>query len=334
MPRIHYRDCAFDRTFSNLCRHWNHSKSILTQLHRKLDGVLANPGISVSVAGSFGRYEAGDASDLDFLIIAEDNADTRDVYNHVVRAATELKVTLPNPDGVFSRVVPLSDLIRKLGDKEEKTSELAQRLLLLLEATPLHNAEFHDQAVNAILERYLDLHRESPQREAVILLNDLIKYFRHVCVNYQNNFWRPEEKDKWGSRNIKLRHSRVIMYAGLLLPILNASRNKENNVSYENKVRYFRDIIAMTPLERIVHVMAENGYDPTPVLACYDHFIGLMNQRKIRDALVGVEYLHRGDNRAYGVLKKNSDELLRYLTDFVLDMRGVWSHEAFEYLIF
>jgi len=332
---IQYRDCTFDKKFSHLHRSWNYSKSRLTELHQKLGGILANPDIVVAAAGSFGRYEAGeDASDLDFLIIADGNADTRDIYNHVINAATELKFKLPNPDGVFSSVVLLSDLINKLGDKEEKTSELAQRLLMLLEAIPLYNAPLYEKVVVAILERYLDLHKESPQREAVILLNDLIRYFRYICVSYQFNFWRIEEKDKWGPRNIKLRHSRVVMYAGLLLPILNASKNKENNARYEAKVKYFRDIIRLTPLERIASIMRENGRDPAPVLTCYDNFIGLINQQKIRDALTSVGYSNREGNEAYGILKKNSDELLRYMTDFVLDMRGVWSHEAFEYLIF
>ncbi|MDA8442139.1 MAG: hypothetical protein M0Z55_07150, partial [Peptococcaceae bacterium] len=204
---------------------------------------------------------------------------------------------------------------------------LAQRLLLLLESQPVYNEDIYIKAVNNVLDKYLQYVIEDPKRQAVFLLNDTIRYFRSICVNYQYTCWKEEEK--WTLRNIKLRHSRVIMYAGLLLLIVNASKKDED------KLGYIRKHIRYTPIERIVHVYQDNDdHNFQKVLECYDLFLKKISDKDIRESLRGIDYSERYSNPYYKELKVNSDKLQTELTRFILANRHNWAPEIFEYLIF
>ena len=65
-----------------------------------------------------------------------------------------------------------------------------------------------------------------PRKNYVFLLNDLIRYFRTICVNYP--YTKEPEEEQWPIRNIKLRHSRLMMYASLvaMLGVLSTYREK------------------------------------------------------------------------------------------------------------
>jgi len=306
---------------------WQYSCDVLTKLNQKLSEHFNNADLTIAVAGSFGRFEAGAPSDLDFFVVSYDDAcTTQQIHSKVVMCAKELKLELPSTDGVFSEVLQLSQIIEAMGKKHETPDELAQRLLLLVETQPIYNVEFYDKVVNGILDKYFYLQRDYPDKEAVILLNDLIKYFRYICMNYQFKFWHDEEK--WVVRNIKLRHSRVIMYAGLLFLLLNASKYRRS------KVKYIKEKIKLTPIERIAAVLTENDADPSPLFECYDKYLGIINNSEIRKSLVAVKYADRYKNPVFKELKTNSDQLQTFLTNSVLDMRGQWSPKAFEYLLF
>lgn len=63
--------------------------------------------------------------------------------------------------------------------------------------------------------------RDGRRLRYVFLLNDLVRYFRTVCVNNQATSIR--EPHKRAIRNAKLRHSRIVMYCGLLFALARAS---------------------------------------------------------------------------------------------------------------
>lgn len=293
-----------------------------------ISGIIIFVYIAIMVAGSYGRYEAGEPSDLDYYIISMPNAYNNDNMEFISSIIADLGIKLPNKEGVFSKEIPYDDILNKLGNQDENAIELAQRLLPLLESTPLYNIDLCNQITSEIVMKYMDLHRDAPEKEAVILLNDLIRFFRYICANYQYKSWH--EGEKWVLRNLKLRHSRVVMYAGLLFVILNASK-KEYCMQKE---KYIKSMLQYTPIERISNIMIENNYNPHNFLYCYDYFLNLINQEEVRSKLRGLEYSERHNHSLFGKLKRNSVAIQNNLTDFVFDMRGVWSEKAIGYLLF
>jgi hypothetical protein len=307
---------------------WQYSCGVLTKLNQKLSEHFNNTDLTIAVAGSFGRFDAGEPSDLDFYVVSDNVRANQQIHETVTIFAEELGLKLPNTEGIFSKVLELPQIIKKMGCNRETPNELAQRLLLLLETQPIYNVGFYEKAVNGILDKYFDLHKKHPYKEAVILLNDLIKYFRYICMNYQFDFWGNNER--WVIRNIKLRHSRVIMYAGLLFVLLNASKHGVE------KTEYIKKMVKLTPIERINSVLTENDVDPSPLFECYDKYLYSINNVAVRQSFDAcpLEYTDRYNNPIFKELKINSDCLQTFLTNSVLDMRGKWSQKAFEYLIF
>ena len=307
-----------------LANSWNFSKNVLQEIQDSLSDIGQYTKTCIAVAGSFGRYEASQLSDMDYIIISDNKWEYKKIKKALNDIVYKKKLQPPNPMGVFSRQVPTSELINIAGAKNENLDHLAQRMLLLLESKPIYNIKNYEEIQREILSKYLEYLRDDPAKFPLYLLNDTIRYFRWICVNYQFSFWK--ENEKWTLRNIKLRHSRVIMYAGMLLVLLNSSKIKD-------KQAYIVESLRLTPLERITSVFQDNNCSCDNVLQAYELFLSMLNQEIVRNALQ-VEYTDRNKNVYYEELKLNSDRLMRELSNFIYDQRGKWPSQAFEYLVF
>ena len=316
--------------YQALKENWAYSYQILVELNERITKEIDLENISIVAAGSYGRLEAYEGSDLDYMILTEhEDESLQEVREIVARITAELNIKPPNPTGVFSEIVTVCDMIEKTGAPDDNLGSLAQRMLLLMESRPLYNAHYFRSTVDRILRKYLQLVTEDPSKEALFLLNDTIRYFRSICVNYEHNFWKEEEK--WVIRNVKLRHSRVIMYAGLLFIVLNASKC----TSVENdKLSYIASKIELTPIEKLVHVYRDNSDNSyIKILGIYDFFMRKLSNASIRGEL-SVDYRDRYSNQHYSDLKVTSDALQTELTRFVSSQKGNWTEQVFEYLIF
>ena len=161
-----------------------------------------------------------------------------------------------------------------------------------------------------------------------MLLNDLIHYFRFICINYQSSFDR--ENEKWPLRNVKLRHSRIVMYMGLLALLGEASKFWD-----ERKASWVRERLALTPLERIAAVYEANAEATFfRVAGAYETFLARISDPHLRADLNNLDYDRRYENITFAALKANSDALQSELTRFIFARRGQWSERFFEYLIF
>jgi predicted nucleotidyltransferase len=313
-----------------LRRNWDYSHAKLIELNAELNALFGKEkGFSVVVAGSYGRMDASEKSDLDFLIVHDGELQNgEEKVNKVREIGAKLSISMPNPEGAFSKPIELSELLGAVGSKEDTLLKTAQRLLILMECRPIFNQSYFRLIVNQILDHYMTLLEDDSSKEPVVLLNDLIRYFREICLNVEFSFWQ-DESTKWGLRNIKLRHSRVLIYAALLLLILNSSKMSPN------KKEYLRKQVEFTPLERIAHVYEDNSdFNFARVTEVYDLFLSKLQDDDVRSQLRELDYADRYSSRYFTELKLNSQFLQSELTRFIIDNRPNWSPLIFEYLIF
>lgn len=334
MEKIKYPKTSKIINFENypaLKFNWIYSYKILEKLNEKLNNEINDDkNISIVVAGSFGRLDASTESDLDYIILVERyDIDVEKIKKIVEKIANELNIKLPSLTGVFSEIIPINDMIKKTGSTDDNLTSLAQRLLLLMESRPIYNEVLFRSAVDRILRKYLELVIEDTTKETLFFLNDIIRYFRSICVNYQFNFWK--EETKWVIRNVKLRHSRITMYAGMLLLCLNSSKYIKNG---NNKFSYISSKIELTPLEKIVHVYQDNiDLSFTKILGISNVYIRKISDPTIRKALQ-TDYEDRYLNPYYSELKVASDALQTELTRFIFAQKEHWTDAIYEYLIF
>lgn len=257
--------------YHSIAANWKFSAGVLKTIQAHLNSELDMANVMIAVAGSIGRMEASSQSDVDFIVIGDGTLDIQKIHEISDKILKKCGLEPPKPDGVFSCGSSLSSLLEGVGSANENLGELARRMLLLLEARPVFNDAFYNRVINAVFERYAGDVRRENHKQFAFLINDLIRYFRSICVNYQSTFWR--ENERWPLRNLKLRHSRVVMYAGLLFLLGQASCYSGNE-----RVTFVRNHLLLTPLDRIALVYHESKDDGFfRVAGLYDVFLSSMS---------------------------------------------------------
>ena len=316
--------------YSALAQNWQFSVGVVEGLRARLTGAFSDNVECVALAGSFGRLEGSKSSDADYVMVVRDAdaATVNDDLDTISRAISSLGISPPNKSGVFAKPRTRAELIESVGRPGELSDVLGKRLLLLLESRPVYGDDLYLDLLDKVFSRYSAYHEGEPAKEFAFLLNDLIRYFRYICVNYESNVWR--EHEKWALRNIKLRHSRVLMYAGLLFVLGEASKYSD-----ERKRKTVWEALPFTPLERLARVYTENGDKSFfRVVGLYNVFLAHLSKDEVREKLQPVEYESRYSVPEFAELKANSDAFVSELLRFVFCRRGQWSERFFEYLIF
>lgn len=159
-------------------------------------------------------------------------------------------------------------------------------MLLLLESVGATNEDVHEVVTGELADRYLD---ESVKdfRVPRFLLNDVVRYWRTICVDFAGKERRGPEK--WGIRNAKLRTSRKILFAGGLLPVFECAKLARDEMS-----EFLRGQLRMPPTDRIAQAfLAHNAADPGGrALGAYDDFVGRLDEKAFRDELKGRDARH------------------------------------------
>lgn len=303
--------------YPTLAQNWAYSQETLEHLRSRLAAELSDEIFTVAAAGSLGRMEACPLSDVDYIVLSYEEHDTTSDFEKLKRIVGELGFPQPKKEGVFSTAISLRKLIDSAGTMTEDLSLLARRILFLVESRPLFKDENFLLAVDAVFELYAAQVRREPNKHFVFLLNDLIRYFRSICVNYESTFWR--ENEKWPLRNLKLRHSRVLMYAGLLVLIGAASGQEPSH-----RVTYLRDHLHLTPLERLAAVYSEHRDDNFQRLASlYDVFLQQISDPPTREHLQNIDHAQRFEEPIFLRLKANAEAFIAELSRFLWARRGL-----------
>jgi predicted nucleotidyltransferase len=270
--------------FPNLIAARERTAERLAQMRERVVPIALPDDASIVLFGSWGRGELTEHSDDDWLLLVD--GEVRDeVHGPAVAALRELlgaEDRKPGTQGVFGAAVSAQALARRIGLDEDTNRSLTRRMLLLLESVPVAGDAVYARCWERVLDTYLD-DSTKDFRPPRFLLNDLVRYWRTICVDFVGK--EREDEEKWGLRNAKLRTGRKLLFAAGLLPILLCDRHRCA------EMREFLVAQLRAPAtDRLA--AAFESYDLADgggrALGAYDRWIGMIGDERTRAELAAV----------------------------------------------
>ena len=206
------------------------------------------------------------------------------------RVRTEIGSIVPNSpseDGAFGEPVNRRDILANIGGDDDSNRNITRRILLLLEGEWLFNKEGLQGFRREILERYIGEGMTDHQL-ALFLLNDIIRYYRTIAVDYEFKISGNGVPKPWATRNIKLVFSRKLLYASGLFSIgMTADRARDE------KIKILEDLFDLPVMERMIAICGETRM--APVVASYNRFLDFLGDPGKREHLATLEPSDRSD---------------------------------------
>jgi len=254
----------------------------LSQQLNALPEVHCLPKLCVYATGSYARNEASEHSDIDLFFIHKGSSKTSKVahldelslFARVIEIGKRMKFPTFSNDGEFLKILYLEDMLEMLGGREDDyQNSFTARMLLLLESSPLVNPSLLNEIFDSIVEAYF---RDYPSHAAdfrpVFLINDILRFWKTLCLNYENRRNRPDDdvaqKRKQQVKNFKLKFSRLMTCFGTIVAVC----AKATPISKADIVELGR----ITPLDRFLSVTSSiSGLDAVrnAVLQDYEWFL-------------------------------------------------------------
>ena len=125
-------------------------------------------------------------------------------------------------------------------------------MLLMLESLAVCGEQVRSDARRALIAGYLD-ENVKDYRPPRFLLNDLIRYWRTIAVDFESKM-RAREGQGWGLRNAKLRLSRKSLFAAGLVPVLDCYRHPASSM-----LDHLDERMAAPPLDRLADAFVDRG---------------------------------------------------------------------------
>jgi hypothetical protein len=312
---------------------WNQSHDRVHSIRAALANASLPDGVEcVGLAGSLARMEATEFSDCDTIVVLREHGEAETLYARFWEALAPLGLSRPKPAGIYAAPIRHVQLFAAPpGLVAEDMQTYGLRLQLLLEAQSVYGDGGFGALQRELVERFAcEFIAADPRKEFTWLLNEVIRYFRSLWVKYQ---WEHlEDFPRWRLKQLKARHSRLVLLVGMLCLLGESSRMQGD------KVEWLTTHLSLTPFERIAAAYMRTG-DPhfERVAHCAEAFLSALSDPGFRAALASTEAegspIARERNASYRQLKQNSDALRRELVRFVLDRRNDWSERFFESLI-
>jgi hypothetical protein len=315
---------ASGREFPNLLAARAATREGLACRRRDLSELQADDDIAVVLMGSWGRAEVTSASDDDFMVLV--HGDQRDEVRPSIEGAAQILDKDPADKGPFAAPVASKRLVQQIGLQEDSNDNLTRRMLLLLESVSVAGNDVHEAVRRELADRYLD-ESVKDYRPPRFLLNDVIRYWRTICVDFAGK--ERQGREGWGLRNAKLRTSRKVLFAGGLLPVFECARYTADDMR-----RFLKEQLSQPPTDRIAQsFLGRDAADPGGrALGAYDDFVGLLNDHAFRRELSAVtrdtaarseEFQHAarlGKELERGLLALlfETDELSKLARDYVV----------------
>lgn len=263
----------------------------------------------VVLLGSIARGECTEESDCDYFVLQ--NGAPPDTTHTLVQAAQQIREDLgyakSGVEGAFGEIVVAPNLFESIGLNADTNTNLTRRILLLSESKHVTVGDARKETIDNILSRYyLDMidsgHGEdSPAKIPRYLLNDLVRYWRTIAVDFGSKRWRRGDSQL---RLAKLRISRKILFAGPLATVLLVPQKTD---TIGGLTEYLEESLEAPPLAQIAkHTDSLNEQRDAmkTLLLNYDQFIAILSGGK-RAVLKGTT----GDTKSEEEIKYECREI-------------------------
>jgi hypothetical protein len=191
-----------------------------------------NTNLCIYATGSYGRREANEFSDLDLFFIHTGTAETplhktskALLDADLIRLGRKLGFPEFSGYGEYLEIHYLEEVRRTLGSREDDwRNYFTGRLLLLLESVPVHNDALYEKMLSEIIDMYYrDYHDHVDAFRPLFLVNDIIRFWKTLCLNYEHGRGRPTDDDAKRNanhlKNLKLKFSRLLTCYSTLIAL-------------------------------------------------------------------------------------------------------------------
>ncbi len=302
----------------HLAAAWSRTRETLLAIRAALDtNPLPDGVVALYVCGSMGRMEQLPESDCDLVIVTEDaiapdSPHSGEIHAAIWRRLEPLGLHRPKPHGIFSQAVTRGQLTDRatLGVVDEDQFVFGKRIQLLLDSQPVCADAAFDTLARDVLERYVltrsraSLLSSSPWSG---LISDLTRYFHSLRI--RTTWWPADQPGRWRTLNVKLRFSRLLLYAGMLALVANTASDAPLETLSDN--------LAWTPLERIAIAFGPNESDRDALLHSYDRFLARMGDPTALAALASDEASCDTELESFRNLIESSRDVSRLLTRWI-----------------
>jgi hypothetical protein len=271
-------------------------------------------GAAVVLFGSWGRGELTRRSDDDWAVLVEGAGRTGvEPAPEALEAAFRGGERGPGRSGVFGGQVFCEDLVSRIGLDADSNANLTRRMLLMLESQPVAGDEVHRRCWERVLDGYLE-DADKPYRPPRFFLNDLIRYWRTICVDFVGK--EREDSEKWGIRNAKLRTSRKVLFAAGLVPLLQCHRFNRSE-----RREYLAAQLAAPATDRLAAAFLDCDARDAGVraLSAYDRWLAVLDDEERRGELERLTKETAPDSAVFRDVRRHAAELERGLLVLLFD---------------
>jgi predicted nucleotidyltransferase len=189
----------------------------------KLQELKQFTGLTIFAAGSYGRLEASEHSDIDVFFFISGNAKdlpeprTNQIrmFARVIDIADHMKFPKFSNDCEYLVLLYTDDLLANLGGRiDDHGNYFTARMLFLLESRCLFGDEMSRTITSEIVSSYFKDFPDHPRTfQPTFLINDICRFWKTMLLNYEHKRHlggAPEDqlkKTKQKVRNFKLKHS-------------------------------------------------------------------------------------------------------------------------------
>ena len=183
-------------------------------------------GLTIFAAGSFARLEASEHSDIDLFFtydksgrtVASRRTNELRLFGRLIDLVVdELGFPAFSNDAEYLQTHNVEDILKHLGGRaDDAHNHFTLRMLLLLESQCVFGEARYDSAIKDIIQSYYrDMPRHQESFQPWFLLNDIMRYWKTMLLNYEyrrnGNEGKMTENERVSRRvkNFKIRFSRM-----------------------------------------------------------------------------------------------------------------------------